>query len=113
MKSEAQKIAEQIKVLVDCLVDMSSEKTSSKKSSKHVKTPNNTKGASGALKILIGEGFFDEPRDLTIIMKKLGEIGRHYPKTSISMNLLNLTKRRTFTRIKDSKTKKWQYVLRR
>ncbi len=113
MKKEALKIAEQIKNLVDQLVNMSDEQLSGKQKAKHDKMPNKTKGASGALSILTEEGFFDEPRDLPAIMNRLKEIGRHYPTTSVSMNLLNLTKRRTFSRIKDSKTKKWQYVLRR
>ncbi len=113
MKKEAQEIAEQIKGLVDQLVFLSSDKPSGKKPSKKVKLSKSTKGCSGALSILIEERFFDKPKDLTETMNRLEEIGRYYPKTSVSMNLLNLTKRRTFSRIKNNKTKKWQYVLRR
>ena len=113
MKKEAQKIAEQIKDLVDQLVVLCGEQPSGKKPSKRVKPPKRTKGASGALSILIEEGFFNKPTDLPAVMSRLEEIGRYYPKTSVSMNLLNLTKRRTFSRIKNNKTKKWQYVLRR
>jgi len=113
MKKEAQKIAEQIKGLVDQLVFLASEHPSGKKSSKQVKQSKSTKGCSGALLILREEGFFNKPKDITEIMSKLEEIGRYYPITSVSMNLLNLTKRRTFSRIKNNKTKKWQYVLRR
>lgn len=113
MNSDIQKIAEQIKNLVDQLAGMSCGQMANKKNSKQVKAVAKTKGASGALSILIEEGFFEEPRDIAVIMNRLKEIGRHYTKPSVSMNLLNLTKRRAFTRIKDSKTKKWQYVLRR
>lgn len=113
MKKEAQKIAEQIKGLVDQLVSLSSQQPSGKKPSKKVKPSKGTRGCSGALLILREEGFFDKPRDITAIMSRLEEIGRYYPRPSVSMNLLNLTKRRTFSRIKNNKTKKWQYVLRR
>ena len=113
MRKEARKIAEQIKVLVDELVFLSIEKPSGKKLSKKVKPSKSTKGCSGALSILREEGFFNKPKDISAIMIKLEEIGRYYPKTTVSMNLLNLTKRRTFSRIKNNKTKKWQYVLRR
>lgn len=113
MKKKAQEIAEQIKDLVDQLVALSVEQTPDKKPSKGVKPAKSTKGASGALLILMEEGFFNKPRDLPAVMSRLEEIGRYYPKTTVSMNLLNLTKRRTFSRIKNNKTKKWQYTLRR
>ena len=114
MKKEPQKIAEEIKVLVDQLVVMAGKHPKiSKLSSKQVNMTSTTKGASGALAMLIEEGFFDKPKDISSIMGKLKEIGRYYSRMNISMNLLNLTKRRTFNRFKDKETKNWQYVLRK
>jgi len=74
---------------------------------------NSKKGAAGALSILMDEKFFDRPRDITMIMEKLKEIGRYYPRSTVMMNLLNLTKRRILTRFKERDLKKWQYVVRK
>jgi hypothetical protein len=108
-----QKIADQIKVLLDELVGMTEGKTTTKAGTKRAVSTPIPKGASGALKILTADGFFDTPQDISKIMEKLKEIGRYYPQPSISMNLLNLTKRREFNRIKDKETKNWLYVLRK
>ena len=109
-----QKIADQIKTLLDELVEMTGEKAVTRTGAKKVVSLSSTKkGASGALKILTDDGFFDTPQDLSKIMEKLKEIGRYYPQPSVSMNLLNLTKRREFNRIKDKETKNWLYVLRK
>ena len=72
-----------------------------------------TKGAIGALTMLTEEGFFDTPKDISAIMEKLKEIGRYYPKTAVSMNLLNLQRRKVFSRLKNKDTKKYEYVLRK
>lgn len=112
--NNTQKIVEQIKALLDQLVAVTGEKPSSKSVQKvMVSSPTTKKGASGALAILINEGFFDSPKNLSMIMDKLKEIGRYYPQTSISMNLLNLTKRREFTRLEDKDTKNWLYVIKK
>lgn len=108
-----QKIADQIKVLLDELVSMTGEKAVAKSGAKRVVSTLAPKGASGALKILTDDGFFDTPQEISKIMEKLKEIGRYYPQTSVSMNLLNLKKRREFNRIKDKETKNWLYVLRK
>jgi len=110
MENNAQKIAEQIKRLVDELATISGDVSTKKQKAKIVSVP---KGASGALTLLTDDGFFDTPRDISTIMEKLKEIGRYYPQTSISMNLLNLTKRRIFNRLKDKESKNWLYVLRK
>lgn len=112
-EKEALNIGEQIKELVDQLVAISDSKPIDKKVLRQTGITTTTKGASGALSLLINEGFFDSPKDLNLIMEKLKEIGRYYPKPTVSMNLLNLTKRRTFNRLKDNETKGWQYVLRK
>lgn len=113
MKNDPHKIAEQIKGLLDELVAMTGEKAHVKTGTKRQAAATIPKGASGALKILTDDGFFDTPQDISKIMEKLKEIGRYYPQTSVSMNLLNLTKRREFNRIKDKETKNWLYVLRK
>ena len=108
-----QKIADQIKTLLDELVGMTEGKAMAKTGAKRIVSTSVPKGASGALKLLTNDGFFDTPQDISKIMEKLKEIGRYYPQPSVSMNLLNLTKRREFNRIKDKETKNWLYVLRK
>ena len=112
MESRAQKIAEQIKNLVDELVAMSNDRHKGKQIKKQG-VATTTKGAIGALTMLTEEGFFDTPKDISAIMEKLKEIGRYYPKTAVSMNLLNLQRRKVFSRLKNKDTKKYEYVLRK
>lgn len=114
MKKEPREIAKEIKLLADQLITIIDEQPKlSKQFSKQINKASTTKGASGALSMLIDEKFFDTPKDISLIMERLKEIGRYYPRTTISMNLLNLVKRRTFNRLKDKETKNWQYVLRK
>lgn len=110
----AQKIAEQINLLLNKLVILAGEKPINKSNAKIILSAGAVpKGVAGALTILTNEGFFDSPKDISTIMKKLEEIGTYCQQTAVSMNLLNLAKRRTFTRLKDKKTKNWLYVLRK
>lgn len=111
--NKAQKIAEQIKLLLDELVVLAGEKPASKSNINNKVANAPRKGASGALVMLTDEGFFDSPKKISAIMEKLNEIGRHYPQTTVAMNLLNLTKRRIFNRLKDKGSKNWLYVLRK
>lgn len=112
--NKPQKIVEQIKILLDQLVVMTGEKVVSKSAEKKITTtPALKKGASGAIAVLTNEGFFDSPKNISAIMDKLKEIGRYYPQTTVSMNLLNLTKRREFTRLEDKDTKNWLYVIKK
>lgn len=111
--SKAQKIAEQIKLLLDELVVLAGEKPIKKSNNKSQIVNTTRKGAAGALTMLTDEGFFDSPKEISVVMEKLEEIGRYYPQTTIAMNLLNLTKRRKFNRLKDKGTKNWLYVLRK
>lgn len=113
MGNKAQKIAEQIKSLVDELVTMSGGVSTIKQKTQKTKPASIPKGASGALTLLTDDGFFDTPRDISTIMEKLKEIGRYYPKTAVSMNLLNLQRRKVFSRLKNKDTKKYEYVLRK
>ncbi len=110
---KAQKIAEQIKLLLDELVVLAGEKPTIKSNTKGETVNITRKGAAGALAMLADEGFFDSPKEISAIMEKLKEIGRHYPQTTVAMNLLNLTKRRTFNRLNDKGSKNWLYVLRK
>lgn len=112
MEKGAEKTLEHIKHLVDQYFATSSSGLPTKKRSVNNESKAK-KGCSGAISILIEEGFFNAPKDLGAVIERLKEIGRYYPKPTISMNLLNLTKRRLFNRIKENKGKKWQYVLRR
>lgn len=114
MENKAQKIVEQIKLLLDELAVLAGDKALVRFGSKIKMEKSATKkGASGALTMLTNEGFFDSPKEISTIMEKLKEIGRHYPQTTVAMNLLNLTKRRTFNRLKDKGSKNWLYVLRK
>jgi hypothetical protein len=112
MKQDAQIIADRIKTLVDQLVALSGEQFRGR-FPRQTRRTRVAKGASGAPSTLIGEGFFETPKDLSSIMEKLQQIGRYYPRTTVSMNLLNLTKRRILNRLRDKGTRNWQYVLRK
>ncbi len=113
MQKTPQHIAEEIKRLVDQLVEITNSTSSNRKRNNQISSVKGKKGAIGAISILIEEGFFDSPKDLPSVMERLQEIGRHYPQPSIAMNLLNLTRKRTLIRMKDGKTKPWQYVIRK
>lgn len=113
MNKEALKIAEEIKQRADQLAAMASRGASAKKQSKQISSAISKKGAAGALSVLREEGFFDKPQDFSAVMDRLEQIGHYHSKSTVAMNLLNLTKRRIFNRIKDKKTKNWLYVVRR
>ncbi|TRZ64626.1 MAG: hypothetical protein D4Q79_01170 [Spirochaetia bacterium] len=71
------------------------------------------RGATGGLRVLVDEGYFDNPRQLSEIIEKLKQEGRHYPSATISMGLLNLVKERVLMRFRDKGDKKWKYVTRK
>lgn len=71
------------------------------------------KGALGAINMLIDEKFFDVPREMSTVIERLTEIGHYHKRTTIAMNLLNLTKRRILNRFKNKETKNWEYVIRK
>ena len=107
-------ILSEIKALVNELETMiggvsPTYKTNSKQSFSTT-TP---KGALGAITMLIDEGFFDTPKEISQIMEKLKQIGHYHKRPAISMNLLNLTKRRVLNRFKNKETKNWEYVVRK
>lgn len=120
MTKEAEKIAyeikgllDQIMGLVDQLAAMSTGQRIAKKHSKATIPASSKKGAAGGISMLIEEGFFDKPQDLSAVIGRLEQIGHYHSKSTVAMNLLNLVKRRIFNRIKDNKTKNWLYVIRR
>lgn len=106
-------IINEIKVLLNELeVSLGGTEKKSKNMGKIVKT-SEPKGALGAISLLVEEKFFDTPKNISQVMERLTEIGHYHQKTAVSMNLLNLVKRRTFNRFKNKETKKWEYVTRR
>lgn len=108
------KIASQMRNLANEL-----EKASGVKSSGHGKA--STKLAStqktgviGYILTLMDEGFFNKPQTKAKIMEKLKEVGQYAKPETVSMNLLNLTKKRKLNRFKHKKYKnRWVYVIRR
>jgi hypothetical protein len=109
MSKRADELVAQIKQLVEELATLSSSTTHSPKQ----KLSSSKKGAAGAISMLIDEGFFNSPKNLNSILDKLKEIGRYYSKGLVSMNLLNLVKRRILSRHEEGKNKNWHYVFRR
>ena len=104
----------EIKDLLDELggsfgVDPSRDKITKQKS----KSIASQKGALGAINMLIDEKFFDTPKEISKVMEKLKEIGHYHKRTTVAMNLLNLTKRRILNRFKSKETKNWEYVIRK
>ena len=115
MSEDTLKIAKEIRKLADDLIQqIEKDPKKSVKAKRSVKSKTTlTKGGSGALNILMDEGFFDKPKELKSVMERLQEIGRYYSRQSISMNLLSLTKRRILNRFKDKSSKNWVYVIRK
>jgi len=70
-------------------------------------------GATGGLRILINEGYFNDPKQLPEIIERLKQEGRHYSNAAVSMGLLNLVKERVLMRFHDKGDKKWKYVIRK
>jgi len=113
MTTRADELVNQIKKLIDELASLSDKHTSHIDHNERKKSISSKKGAAGAISMLMEEGFFNSPKDLQSILEKLKEIGRYYPKGLVSMNLLNLTRRRVMNRIKETDNKSWKYVIRR
>lgn len=118
MSQTARQLAAQINSLLDELVSLADggNHSSARKKIKHHsaraidKTP---KGAAGAINMLVAEGFFDEPKELPTVMGRLKEIGHYHKQNAVSMNLLNMTKRRELNRFKNKETNNWEYVIRK
>lgn len=71
-------------------------------------------GCIGAIENLIGEGFFDEAKNIPQIMEKLKKRGQtSFSNSSVSMNLLNLVKPPRQILERDGSPKKWAYSKRK
>ncbi len=106
-------IINDIRRLLDELENTSEGKVLTAKRSTSGSNKTVPKGAIGAIHMLIEEGFFDKPKEISSIMEKLKEIGHYHKTPAVSMNLLNLTKRRILNRIENKETKNWEYVIRK
>jgi hypothetical protein len=113
MAKRAEELVAQIKKLVDELDALSHKRVPLIEHGANQKNTSSKKGAAGAISMLIEEGFFNSPKDLQAVLERLKEIGRYYTKGLVSMNLLNLTRRRVMNRIKEGDNKNWKYVIRR
>ena len=114
MAKSADELVSKIIKLVNELGELSGGKTfiPSKIGNKIVKQKQNDySGTIGGLRMLIDDGFFENPKNFIDIQTKLTEEGRYNSKPSISMGLLNLVKKRTLSRL--GKKGVWQYVIRK
>lgn len=71
------------------------------------------KGLAGGIRLLIDNGFLNEPKSVKEIMAELKREGYHHPIASLSKILsVNFTKnQKLLSRIKEDKC--WKYVLRK
>jgi len=108
-------IIAEIKDLLDELAGIAGTKSKQNNTTGNVAdvSINNRKGALGAINMLMGEEFFNSPKEMPAVMDRLKEIGHYHKRTAIAMNLLNLTKRRILNRFKNQQTKNWEYVIRK
>jgi len=68
-------------------------------------------GCIGVLQSLIDDGFFDELKKIENVLVKLEEEGEPYSRELVSMNLLNIVRKKTLRRIK--RDNKWHYIVRK
>lgn len=116
MKKDPKQLAENIIALVSELAEL----VGGKIETRPVRAPRSpresrkdTSGATGGLRVLVDEGYFDSPRQLPEIIERLKQEGRHYSSAAISMGLLNLVKERALMRFREKNDKKWKYVIRK
>ena len=76
-------------------------------------TPEKFSGATGNLRMLVNEKYFDSLKQLPEIIERFKQEGRHYSNATISMGLLNLVRERVLTRFRDKGDKKWKYIIRK
>lgn len=68
----------------------------------------NYKGLIGSIYDLIGQKFFDAPKELKEIQEKLKANAVFYPRTNYPDALLRLIKKKELRRLRDNK--KWKYI---
>ncbi|MFA6355564.1 MAG: hypothetical protein WCY23_00480 [Candidatus Omnitrophota bacterium] len=116
MNKDAKQIADQIVTLVNELVELAGGKIriNTKEQQPGLgKKEKDMSGATGGLRILVEEEYFDSPKQLPEIMERLKQEGRHYSNATISMGLLSLVRKRKLIRFRDKGDKKWKYAKRR
>ncbi|OGD40459.1 hypothetical protein A3I30_00045 [Candidatus Azambacteria bacterium RIFCSPLOWO2_02_FULL_44_14] len=115
MEKDPKQIAENIIALVLELAKLAGEKIELGQKNHHnpKSSRSDTSGATGGLRILVGEGYFNDPKQLPEIIERLKQGGRHYSNATISMGLLNLVRERILTRFRDGGDKKWKYAIRK
>lgn len=116
MKKDSQKIATQIIELVSELAILAGAPITNKPTKLHksIKTEKkDMSGATGGIRLLIGEGKLDSPKHLSEIVEFLRQEGRYYSLPTISMGLLNLVRERVLTQFHDKGNKNWKYVIRK
>ncbi|MCB2230671.1 hypothetical protein KQH82_08140 [bacterium] len=116
MAKTVQDIVKDIHKMVDelaGLVEGQGTRRAPAASSRRKADARSTKGATGGVRLLVADGYFNEPRELSEVVGELKKEGRHYAKSTVSMALLSLTRERLLTRLENKATKNWQYVIRR
>ena len=107
IKEEYNKIKEELeRELGNDLPTMTPQKKKIKREEKNKET------VADKILLLEDEGFFDRPKTLIEIRKKLEEVGFYYPVTSFPPYLLKLCKERKLRRFKEKRDGKdfWVYV---
>lgn len=112
MKRAPEQIIKEITSLLGELNDVISGKSIDSRVLDKDLTSSNYSGATGGMRLLIEEGYFDQPRTLQEVMQVMEERGRYYPRPTVAMSLLNLVRERVLVRTKNN-GKKWHYVLRK
>lgn len=110
MKRNKEQIIKEINILLE---ELASHKSGSNflKDNVITKSKKATTGCVGALQSLIDEGFFAELKKIEEVLPKLEEEGEPYSRELVSMNLLNLVKKKVLRRIK--RDNKWNYIVRK
>lgn len=110
MKRNKEQIIKEINTLIQELV--SNENGNSYSKGKIVMANKKaTAGCMGVLQFLIDDGFFAELKKIEEVLVKLEEEGEPYSRELVSMNLLNLVKKKVLRRIK--RDNKWHYIIRK
>ena len=73
----------------------------------------NNSGPSGGIRQLVEEGKLNAPKEISEIAELLKQEGRHYSNKVCGVALLRLVRDRVLTRLKESGSKTWKYVVRR
>jgi hypothetical protein len=110
MKKTTNEIIAQIRVLLNKLEGVSAKVDSSTTEAVKV-VAKKAAGCIGAIQGLIDEGLFESQKTVLQVVDKLNEEGQPYSKALVSMNLLNLVKRKVLRRIKQND--QWQYIIRK